>query len=180
MQVAKKKEKMTADDLRVVLDFFSAKKSAVPVDVNDFVDKVERKMHDVANTGEARHVTMPVTHTYTPGLYVRKITMYKGTLITSKIHKTEHQWIMISGKCSVFDTGEEVLLEGYNHGITKAGTRRILQIHEETIWMTVHANPDNESIEILEDKLIEKHYNPLLDKKEQKKINAHKNLGPCL
>ena len=42
-------------------------------------------------------IDLPVTHRFTPGLYSREIFMPKGTFVTSKIHKTEHPLVILSG-----------------------------------------------------------------------------------
>lgn len=50
-------------------------------------------------------VEMPVVHRFTPGLYVREIFMAAGTLLTSKIHKTEHPYVVSKGRVSVLTEG---------------------------------------------------------------------------
>jgi hypothetical protein len=89
---------------------------------------------------------LPLKHVFTPGLYCRTIFMPKGTLLTSRVHLTEHPFFVLSGLVSVWDDAQGwVTLRQYDRGITKPGTRRILLIHEDCVWMTVHANPDNET-----------------------------------
>lgn len=101
-------------------------------------------------------VEMPLTHTFTPGLYVRTIFMPKGTMLTSKIHKTEHQFIITQGTVTV-RCGEtvETYVAPY-HGITKPGTRRALFIHEDTVWTTFHPTTETD-LEKIEAELIEPH-----------------------
>lgn len=103
-------------------------------------------------------------HVFTPGLYTRKITMPAGSLITSKIHKTEHQWAILAGCCTVFVGFEKgVIYRAGDSGITYPGTRRRLLIHEETIWQTMH--PTNKTtVEEVEEEIIEKYTNEYLAK----------------
>lgn len=116
-------------------------------------------------------VECPLKHTFTPGLYIRQIFMPKDSVITSKIHKTEHPFIVSKGVVSVsIDAGEWQLIEAPYSGITKPGTRRILWVHEDTIWTTIHANPDNENEFEIEERIIEKHENPLLNNKEKERL----------
>ena len=144
-------------------------KSVIPNDINDFIDNFEKSMiEDAVGSGEYELLDLPLKHIFTPGLYAREITMYKGNWITSKIHLTEHQFIISKGKVAVFNNGEEEILEAPYHGITKAGTRRILYIIEECIWTTFHANPDNENEIQIEDRIIEKHDNKLLSSPQNK------------
>ena len=87
-------------------------------------------------------VDCPLVHRFTPGLYTREIFMPAGTLIVSKIHKTEHQFIIVKGKVSVFIEGEGDGVKTFTAphvGITKAGTRRVLLIHDDCAWLTAHA-----------------------------------------
>ena len=103
----------------------------------------------------------PVVHTFTPGLYARTIFLKAGTLCTSKIHKTEHQYIVSRGSCRVWipGIGWEMIKAPY-HGITKVGTRRALHILEDTIWTTFHPTMSTDLDEI-ENEIIEPHSIPI-------------------
>lgn len=109
-------------------------------------------------------VDCPLTHVFTEGLYAREIFLPAGSLATSKIHKTEHPFIVSKGKILVsIDKGDWVQLEAPYMGVTKPGTRRVVYAIEDTVWTTFHANPDNiTDLEEVEDKIIEKYDNPLL------------------
>lgn len=90
-------------------------------------------------------VEMPLTHEFTPGLYIRTIHMPAGTLLTSKIHKTEHPFVITRGRVSVFDPhGGSVELCAGHRGITQPGTRRVLYTHEDTVWTTFHATTETD------------------------------------
>lgn len=112
-------------------------------------------------------VEMPVTNRFTPGLYMREIFMPAGTMLTSKIHKTCHPFVVLEGKVSVWNgDGDEEYIEGPFVGITQPGTRRVLYIHEDTRWITFHPS-DETDLEKLEDQLIEPHDFPRLEGKPQ-------------
>ena len=121
-------------------------------------------------------ISCPLNHRFTNGLYVREIFMPAGSLITSKIHKTQHQYFILKGAVSVWiDEGEEIYLEAPYIGVTEPGTRRVLYIWEDCIWATAHPNPENETVEEIEERIIEKHDNPLLStelKEKLKEINS--------
>lgn len=85
----------------------------------------------------------PLKHRFVDGAYVREIFMPKGTLLTSKIHKLRHPYFIMKGDCSVLTEKGLVRLKAPYHGITEPGTKRVLYIHEDTIWITVHTNPSN-------------------------------------
>lgn len=100
-------------------------------------------------------VDMPVTHRFTPGMYSREIFMPKGSLVVSKIHKTEHPFVVISGRAAVWDADNGVQqLQGGHVGITKPGTRRVLFIHEDCRWITFHAT-DKLDVDEIESEIIE-------------------------
>ena len=115
------------------------------------LDRLEREMVKFP------WVVMPVTHRFTPGLYVREIFMPAGTILTSKIHKTEHPFVISKGSLDVLmEDGVWVHMEAPHTGITKPGTRRVLRIIEDTIWTTFH--PTNETdVEKIEAAIIERH-----------------------
>lgn len=106
--------------------------------VHERLDELERRILELPP------VHMPVEHAFTPGLYRRTITMPPGTLLTSRIHRTEHPYAVMRGRAMVLVAGEEpVLLEAGHQGITKSMTRRALFIPpdagEPCVWSTYHA-----------------------------------------
>lgn len=89
-------------------------------------------------------------HTFTPHLYGRRIIMPKGALLTSRIHLTEHQFVILRGVVSVWDDDQGVVTLHAGHaGVTKAGTRRVLFIHEECEWMTFHVTDETDPDKIV-------------------------------
>jgi len=97
----------------------------------------------------------PLKHTFVDGAYIREITMPKGWIFTSKIHKIEHPYFVMKGDCSVLTEEGMVRIKAPHWGVTKPGTKRVLYMHEETIWATVHSNPTNtKNLEEIEEQLI--------------------------
>ena len=102
-----------------------------------------------------------VEHNFADGLYIRTYTGIKDTLVVSKLHKTNHPYFVMKGDVSVFDGGNEVeRIKAPYHGITRAGTQRILYFREETIWITVHATEETD-LEKIESQVIAKSYDEL-------------------
>lgn len=108
-------------------------------------------------------VEMPVKHSFTHGpdgkvnLYCREIFMPAGTLLTSKIHKTEHHFVILSGSASVWtEENGSVTLNAGHIGITKPGARRVLFIHEDCRWATFHPVTTSD-LKQIEAELIEPH-----------------------
>ena len=109
-------------------------------------------------------VECPLAHRFTDGLYVRELSIPKNTLVTSKIHKTQHQYFLMKGKVTVWANGESpITIEAPYIGVTEPNTRRVVYVWEDCIWATAHGNPNNENEEEIEDRIIEKHDNPFLD-----------------
>ena len=142
---------------------------------DEIVDAVEAMMSELPS------IDCPLIHRFTPNLYTREIFMAKGSFITSKIHLTEHQFIVSKGKCTVWtDVGEQILIEAPYHGITKPNTRRVLFVHEDCIWTTFHVTDVQplsdseqdvlEAVNKIENVIIEKHENIFLNNKNKEEL----------
>ena len=79
-----------------------------------------------------------VKHDFADGQYIRTITMPEGLVISTKIHKQNHPFFVMKGECSVYSEIGMQKIKAPFHGITEAGTKRLLYIHEECVWITVH------------------------------------------
>jgi hypothetical protein len=115
------------------------------------------------------------THKFTDGMYIREIFMPAGSLITSKVHKTEHPYIVSYGRVAVsIDAQEWDEITAPYTGITVPGTRRVLYIIEDCIWTTFHRidgmksdyNDLNDEekegiVKEIEEKILEPHLNYL-------------------
>ncbi|CAB4136269.1 hypothetical protein UFOVP296_40 [uncultured Caudovirales phage] len=116
-------------------------------------DKIEESISALCEVTGHGCVT---EHQFTPGLYMRKFSMPAGTILTSKIHDTEHPYVIMSGVVSVWtkEDGTRQFIGPY-HGITYPGTRRILFAHTDCVWMTFHATEDTDP-DVIESKIIRK------------------------
>lgn len=99
----------------------------------------------------------PLEHTFVDGAYVRKITMPKGLLGVSKIHKKTHLYFIMKGEVSVLTEEGLVRIKAPYSGITKAGTKRVLYVHEETEWTTIHVTRETD-LEKIEEEVIAKDF----------------------
>ncbi len=138
----------------------------------DAIDKIE----DYINSLPVK-VWGDVYEEGTPGLYTRQITLPAGTLLTSRIHKTCHPFVVTKGAITVYNTvcdTQELYTAGYR-GITYPGVRRVLYVHEPTVWVTFHStdkigydfmdlNKSEQQVifdEIMSE-ILQEYYNPLL------------------
>jgi len=143
---------------------------------HDQVDSIELAMV------EAGTIEIGIRHYFTKGLYCREMFVPAGVMLTSKVHRTEHPYIISAGSVSVVkkdNNGENVLgeyMEAPYFGVTYKGTRRIIYAHTDTIWTTIHSTtviPKSDSEEDIytaalevEAMIIEPYENKLLTKKE--------------
>jgi hypothetical protein len=126
-------------------------------------------------------LTLPLVHRFTDGLYIRELAIPQGTMITSKTHKTQHQFILLKGVISVWDNdGTEHILQAPHCGITEPNTRRIAYAWCDCLWSTIHANPENKSLEELELDLFEDYDNGLMDDEAKAKIKEAQELSEAL
>lgn len=126
---------------------------------------------------------LPLKHTFTDGIYVREIFNPAGALITTKIHKIEHPFVLLKGRISTYipeDGGKVQHIIAPYIGVTKAGTRRVIYAHEDSVFITFHPNPENtQDLEKLEDMFVERRLLPGKDVtafQESQRIIAERQL----
>ena len=131
----------------------------LPVDVMTFanhfddpsvrskIDHLERKMVEMGGKPiEARHY-------FANGIYAREIFIPKGTLLTGKIHKTEHLNIVSQGEISVLTEAGPQRVKAPFTIVSLPGTKRVGYAHEDTVWTTIHATTETD-LDKLEAELI--------------------------
>ena len=79
------------------------------------------------------------THTFSDGVYLRTAHMKAGAFVVGAVHKTTHLNIVLSGRASVYIDGELIEVVAPMVFESKAGSQKILLIHEDMDWSTVHA-----------------------------------------
>ena len=118
----------------------------------DKIDEVGRAMVDGGGLQMPEaELKVPLVHKFTHGQYVRRMDASAGQLIDTKIHMQEHPFFLMMGSMSILtDKGIQRIKAPYQ-GITKPGTRRLMYIHEDSIFITVHATDKTTVDEVLED-----------------------------
>ena len=123
--------------------------------ISRFQDMLENSK--ISMSQDELHEQNKVTHAFADGCYIRQIVNPAGLLLVTKIHKKTHPFFLMSGKMSVFTEDGVVHLEGPHHGITEAGTKRIIYTHSECVFITVHVTDKTDLTEI-EDEVIAKDF----------------------
>jgi hypothetical protein len=150
-------------------------------EIDDRLDKLEVQL------SQQPQIDCPLLHYFTPGLYIREIFMPTGALIISKIHNTEHPFVISKGSAYVkVNDWHWELLEAPYTGITYPGTRRVLYIEEDCVWTTFHPTDITpvdrsdeaiqQAVDAIEDVIIEK------NDRVQNMIKSiqRKNITECL
>jgi len=126
--------------------------------IRSIICRAEEAMNELPTSQQGD--VFPLWHTFVDGAYVREIRMPKGALLTSKIHKVTHPYFILKGKVAVLTEEGEKLIEAPYYGITLAGTKRLLYILEDTVWVTVHVTKER-SLNEIEHEIIAKDFNEI-------------------
>lgn len=105
----------------------------LPSRYEDLINTIED--HIVATDS---HVELPLTHTLTPGLYSREIFVPEGAVLTSKVHKQAHQFVLLKGAMIIVSPEGAFKITAPFHGTTMPGSTRIGIALEDSIWTTFH------------------------------------------
>lgn len=132
----------------------------------EFIDNIEAILLDEPQ------VECQLDHLFTKGIYTRQLIIPAGTIMTTKLHKTEHPFAVMSGSLTVYTDDEgQVSIEAPYIGVTAIGTRRVIHAITDVIWVTFHSNIDDETdLDILENRIIEPYENKVLTTKNKEKL----------
>ena len=107
----------------------------------------------------------PLIHSFAEGIYIREVIIPKGYLVVGKLHKHNYLNCIMSGDMSIVTEEGIKRVKGPCWNVAPDGTKRFGYSHEDTVWVTVHPNPDNlRDIEKLEELIHAKNYEDLPDK----------------
>lgn len=98
---------------------------------------------------------MHTEHFFAGGMYCRKIHIPQGTIVVSKVHKTEHLFIGCSGELEVAGQGETYTLTSGCVIHSPVGTKRIVLALTDVVCMTIHKTDKTQADESLEAEIVE-------------------------
>ena len=105
------------------------------VSIDDFGVAIEQAKVD----GELGEVETPLRHYHTADLYCRRIVVPAGSVFTTRVHRFDHISIALRGHISfVNEHGVRQDIIAPDIFVTKAGTHRVVYVHEEVEFATVH------------------------------------------
>jgi|688.fasta_scaffold00162_134 quercetin dioxygenase-like cupin family protein len=127
------------------------------LDGSNFIEQVERIENLLINSGSSdvyvgNTEELPLTHSFSDGIYTREIFIKKGLFAIGKIHKSDHTFFLMKGKLLLCTEDGVKEIEAPYYGNASAGTKRVAIALEDTVFVNVHPNPNNiKEIEKLED-----------------------------
>lgn len=98
-------------------------------------------------------IDVPVQHHFAPGVYMRQMDAAAGTLVVSKMHRTEHMNILLKGSLTVATEDGIQLMTAPCVLKSMPGTKRIGYFHEDSSWITIHPTSDTD-LEKIEQQVI--------------------------
>lgn len=114
-----------------------------------------------------------VIHRFSDGVYLREIMMPAGARVVGKIHTTEHLNIIISGYATVITAEDQFeVYPGFVFN-SLSGTQKVVIVHEDCVWQTVHATKETD-VKKIESSLTVESYSSLKSDglSEKYRINA--------
>jgi hypothetical protein len=111
-----------------------------------YIDTVREVQQQITDNAEL--VDVPVIHHFAPGVYMRQMDAIAGTLVVSKMHRTEHMNILLKGALTVATENGIEYLRAPCVLKSMPGTKRIGYFHEDSSWITVHPTESTNLVEI--------------------------------
>lgn len=87
--------------------------------------------------------SIPITHEFTDGVYIRKMTMPAGELVVGAIHNHLHLWFLMKGRVLISNNGEEIEHIAPCYTLSEPGSKRLIYAVEDSIFVNIHKNPSN-------------------------------------
>lgn len=98
-------------------------------------------------------VEIPIFHHFAPNIYMRQMEVVAGTLMVTKMHKTEHFLIVLKGSATILDSNGLMHVQAPQIIKTQIGTKRVIYFHEDSTWLTTHPTSETD-LNAIEDQLI--------------------------
>lgn len=138
-----------------------------PMLIRDKINHLESEMM------KAPQLEIKTRHYFSDGIYAREIFIPKGTLLTGKIHKTEHLNICSQGDISVLTEDGIKRIKAPFTMSCRPGTKRVGYAHEDTVWTTIHGTHETD-LKMLESELIAKSHDQVksLSEKEIQQLKG--------
>lgn len=95
-----------------------------------------------------------VKHYWINGVYAREMLIPKGSCLVGKMHEHDQMTVITKGDISVMTEDGMIRVKAPYVMTSRGGVKRAGYAHEDTIFMTFHANPDDcRDVDVLEEYL---------------------------
>ena len=116
-----------------------------------YIDTVRDVQKQLSSSPD--QIEVPIQHHFAPGVYMRQMDAAAGTLVVSKMHRTEHMNILLKGSLTVATEDGIQLMTAPCVLKSMPGTKRIGYFHEDSSWITVHPTEETD-LEKIEQQVI--------------------------
>jgi len=113
-----------------------------PLDINTMY-YIEDLMQILPNPVKLKH-----NNIIGDGVYLRELTVPKGTLLIGHTHKNSHLFVVLKGKAKIITTYENLIVKQGDILKTKPYTKKIGIVYEDSSFLNIYKNPDNLTEEI--------------------------------
>lgn len=138
---------------------------------------VERMVAFVASLPE---IEAPLVHRFTPGLYIREMSVKRDSVLVGKKHLTEHPYVLSKGKMLVWIDGvKPILIEAPFTGVTPANTRRYAIAVEDSIWTTFHVTEETDPDKVIEKITEPEDFSQIVPREAVMRLNVSKKDYQC-
>ena len=129
-------------------------------------EQIERLQSQMAAMPQAELVT---EHSFSSGMYLRKVFRPAGTLIVGKVHKEPHFFLCAKGEIIAWTEGGMKHLYAGDVLESKPGTKRVTLAVTDAIGITIHRT-DKTNLDEIETELIEPDTAALFDSSNKLKM----------
>lgn len=88
--------------------------------------------------GQAEQVDMPLIHGFGPGFYARSLLIPAGTVLTGKVHATEHIFMLTQGDISILTELGIKRVQAPYQAICPPGFKRVGYAHTDCVCVNIH------------------------------------------
>ena len=129
-------------------------------------EQIEHLQSQMAAMPQAELVT---EHSFSPGMYLRKVFRPAGTLIVGKVHKEPHFFLCAKGEIIAWTEGGMKHLYAGDVLESKPGTKRVTLAVTDAIGITIHRT-NKTNLDEIETELIEPDTAALFDSSNKLKM----------
>lgn len=90
-------------------------------------------------------MSIQYVHTFAPGTYVREARVPAGMIGIGHEHKTANTNVVLKGRLRIIAGDSVIEMKAPCVFVAEAGARKVAHFLEDTIWLNLLPNPDNET-----------------------------------